>query len=189
MLTILVKNFSEDYQIFLNETKLLPKRKGDHAKFSCDLSSGKYLICIKKEARSLKALDILEYYISSPGEEAVMISRSASKVDVQIQAEVCHGAEEVEIVFDADTNKVTQTTGQCVLLKEECYKDEAVRRKLCKYIELPVMILGGIVFVPLWVVSVCVLITDFSGLSILLLALSSLLVVLWIGFIHRTERR
>lgn len=180
MFSICLKNSSPDYKVFLDGEELPLHYSSSKSEYvTSNDNQGQHAITIKKDSGNTKLSQIILFWIStlltSYDESMISLYRSAKKIDITFNVEV---NENFKFVFDTYTNKVINCSGEYNVILDNSADDINVKTKLNFYIKLPLMILTGITLVPLWFLSVLMLIKSFDSLAVSIFAFTSVLIVL-----------
>ena len=180
MFSICLKNSCPDYKVFLDGEELpLYYLNGKSEYVTSSDNQGQHAITIKKDSKTTKISQIIFFWIStlltSYDESMVSLYRSAKKIDIAFSVEV---NENFKFVFDTYTNKVINCSGEYNIIRDNSIDDINIKAKLNFYIKLPLIILTGITLIPLWFLSVLMLIKSIDSITVSIFIFTSVLVVL-----------
>lgn len=190
MFEIKMTDISKEYCLYIDEEeKILSyselKLSGSYKEF---LSNGKHQIRIRKKANlTSQKNSILSYWLAalvgSYDENSISAIHSNETIDIVIDINIQN--ESSFMVFDAYTNSVKKCSEQYEIVKREIHKEKDKTKNVWKFIKIPIMILGAITFIPIFVLSCLLMVSSFDVPSFLLFVLSLFLLLLYVIYMYR----
>ena len=189
MFTCCLKNVNNEYHVFIDGNEVAFDIDACmQGKFCGNLEKGIHTIQITKSISNESFnRGCLLFWVSSLmlsyDENVISMRRSHKSINIIFEMDIKNNDQIV--VFDAYTNKITKCSESYVVRCEEVAEDKEKGRKVKKYIIWPVWILCFLIIVPLFVLSVLMMVASFDVPSVLLFLLTSgLLILLTIAFVR-----
>lgn len=190
MFEIKMTNISKEYCLYIDdEEKTLfysdLKLSGSYKEV---LSNGNHQIRIrKKQSLTSQKKSILSYWLAALvglyDENSISAIHSNEAIDIIIDINIQN--ESSFMIFDAYTNSVKKCSERYVIVKKEICEEKEKTKNVWRFIKIPIMILGAITFIPIFLLSCFLMFSSFDVPSTLLFVASSFLLFLYILYICR----
>ncbi|MBR6742259.1 MAG: hypothetical protein IKM09_02330 [Clostridia bacterium] len=190
MFSLKLQNACKDYKVFLDGEELAYKECNGYYLYTAqNLIGGGHIVRIIKNRNAITLGKLCLFWLSafSGGDDNVALSlyRSAKYIDKEF---FVSSSDDLNFCYDTYQNKVVSCSGEYRLVKDICLDDEKTHKKIKLWLRFPILILVSLVLLPVWILSVFMMLKSFSIPAFLLFILVSSLIVLFIISFFRDKK-
>ena len=182
MFNIKLKNASDGYKVFLNSKELsLKYSNGQLVYSSSECNKGVCTIRIFKDIKPITPFDVCCFWVSTilTGYDKAIVSmyRSAKRIDKEFCVYV---DDNFDFCYDTYTNRVIFSSETYETVRDDSTEDQSLKRKVNFYVRLPLLILMSVTLIPIWLLSISMMVKSFDYIALLIFVFVSVLIIFFV---------